>query len=167
MSAAPGSVPASSATAGAGIVFASADELAAAVGRHLGHSQWLVVDQDVIQRFADTTGDRQWIHLDPDRAAAGPFGGAVAHGFLVLSLIPTLASQVYRVRGVRMAVNYGLDRVRFPAALRAGGQVRAGVELRSVTDCPGGVQVVSRVTVEAAGAAKPCCVADTVARLYL
>ncbi len=166
MSAASSS-PAGSSTAGAGIVFASVGELTAAVGRHLGHSPWLVVGQDVIQQFADATGDRQWIHLDPDRAAAGPFGAPVAHGFLVLSLIPTLAYQVYRVRGVRMAVNYGLDRVRFPAALRAGGQVRAGVELRSVTDCPGGVQVVSRVTVEVAGASKPCCVADTVARLYV
>ncbi|HEX8078788.1 MAG TPA: MaoC family dehydratase [Jatrophihabitans sp.] len=167
MSAAPGSSPAGSPTAGAGIVFASVGELTAAVGRHLGPSRWLMVDQDVIQNFADTTGDRQWIHLDPDRAAAGPFGGTVAHGFLVLSLIPTLVYQVYRVRGIRLAVNYGLDRVRFPAALRAGGQVRAAVELRSVTECPGGVQVVTRVTVEVAGASKPCCVADTVARLYL
>jgi acyl dehydratase len=150
----------------AGVVFASTEELAAAVGRHLGYSRWLPVGQDIIQQFADATGDRQWIHLDPDRAAAGPFGGTVAHGFLTLSLIPVLAYQVYRVQGVRLAVNYGLDRVRFPAALRAGGQVRAGVELRSVTDCPGGVQVINRVTVEVAGSDKPCCVADTVARLY-
>ena len=157
---------ADSAPASAGVVFASVDELAAAVGHHLGYSRWLLVDQDVIQQFADATGDRQWIHLDPERAAAGPFGGTVAHGFLTLSLIPVLAYQVYRVRGIRLAVNYGLDRVRFPAALPAGGRVRAGVELRSVTECPGGVQVVNRVTVEVAGAGKPCCVADTVARLY-
>jgi acyl dehydratase len=147
-------------------VFTSVERLRAAAGSHLGHSPWLVVSQDVIQKFADATGDRQWIHLDPDRAAAGPFGGTVAHGLLTLSLVPTLAYQVYRVLGVRMAVNYGLDRVRFPAPLRAGGQVRAGVELRSVTDCPGGVQVASRVTVEVAGQHKPCCVADTIARFY-
>jgi len=151
----------------AGIVFASVSELAGAVGRHLGYSPWRLVGQDVIQQFADTTGDRQWIHLDPDRAAAGPFGATVAHGFLTLSLIPVLAYQVYRVRGIRLAVNYGLDRVRFPAALRAGGQVRAGIELLSVDDCPGGVQVVNRVSLDVAGSDKPCCVADTVARLYV
>ena len=147
------------------VVFASVADLAAATGRQLGHSRWLVVDQDVIQQFADATGDRQWIHLDPDRAAAGPFGGTVAHGLLILSLIPTLAYQVYRVAGVRLAVNYGLDRVRFPAPVRAGSSIRAGVQLISVEDCPGGVQVITRVTVEVAGGGKPCCVADTVARL--
>jgi len=149
----------------AGVVFDSVEDLAAATGRQLGYSRWLVVDQGVIQQFADATGDRQWIHLDPDRAAAGPFGGTVAHGLLILSLIPTLAYQVYRVRGIRMAVNYGLDRVRFPAPVRAGSSVRAGVRLLSVTDCPGGVQVLTRVTVEVAGGSKPCCVADTVGRL--
>jgi len=147
------------------VVFGSVADLAAATGRQLGHSRWLVVDQDTIGRFADATGDRQWIHLDPDRAAAGPFGGTVAHGLLILSLIPTLAYQVYRVAGVRLAVNYGLDRVRFPAPVRAGSSIRAGVRLLSVEDCPGGVQVVTRVTVEVSGGSKPCCVADTVARL--
>jgi acyl dehydratase len=152
---------------GPAVVFASVEELAAAAGRELGHSSWLVVSQDVIQQFADATGDRQWIHLDPDRAAAGPFGGTVAHGLLILSLVPALACQVYRVAGVRLAVNYGLDRVRFPAPVRAGSSVRAGVRVLSVTDCPGGVQVVTRVSVEVAGGSKPCCVADTVARFLV
>lgn len=152
--------------AGTPIRFGSVAELVAAAGRQLGYSPWRLIDQATIQRYAELTGDLQWIHTDPVRAAAGPYRGTVAHGLLTLSLVPVLAYQVYRVAGVRLAVNYGLNRVRFPAALPAGVRIRAGVQLLEVTDCPGGVQVVNRVTVHAAGGGKPCCVADTVARLY-
>ncbi len=141
-------------------------ELVDRVGQHLGHSSWHRVDQRLIDAFADATGDRQWIHVDPARASVGPYGTTVAHGLLVLSLVPKLVYEVYRVAGVRAVVNYGLERVRFPAPVRAGSRLRAAVELISVTDCHGGVHVVSRVTVEIDGTTKPACVADTVTRFY-
>jgi acyl dehydratase len=137
-----------------------------AAGQHLGYSEWHEVDQSTVDLFADATGDHQWIHVDPDRAAHGPFGGTIAHGFLTLSLVPVLCSEIYRVDGVRMAVNYGLNRVRFPTPVRVGSRVRAGMELVEVTDVEGSIQLVSRVTVEAEGAPKPCCVAETVSRYY-
>jgi acyl dehydratase len=146
--------------------FTGLDELRAATGSHLGHSDWLQVDQDRVNRFADATGDHQWIHVDPQRAAAGPFGTTIAHGFLTLSLLPVLVGQVYRVDGVRMAVNYGLNKVRFPAPAPVGCRLRAGVELLEVADVPNGVQVTSRVTIEAEGGTKPVCVAEAVARLH-
>jgi acyl dehydratase len=146
--------------------FGSLAELSAAKGEHLGYSQWHEVDQERVDLFADATGDHQWIHVDPERAKHGPFGRTIAHGFLTLSLIPELASEVYRVDGVRMGVNYGLNKVRFPAPVPVGSRVRAGVEVLDVTDVEGGIQVVNRVTVEAEGGPKPCCVAETVVRLY-
>ncbi|HET8662664.1 MAG TPA: MaoC family dehydratase [Micromonosporaceae bacterium] len=146
--------------------FASLVELAGAVGEHLGHSGWHEVTQDQVNRFADATGDHQWIHVDPQRAQAGPFGTTIAHGFLVLSMVPTLAAEVYRVDGVRMGINYGLNRVRFPNTVPTGSKVRAGVEVVSVEELPDGVQMVTRVTVEREGAGKPCCVAETVVRLH-
>lgn len=147
-------------------VFESVAELAEAVGERLGPGEALPVTQDRVDRFADATGDHQWIHVEPERAAAGPFGGTVAHGYLTLALIPALVQGIYRVRGVRMAINYGLNRVRFPAPLRTGSSVRAGVELVSLEPVTGGYQLVARVTVTADGADKPCCVAETVSRLY-
>ncbi|NJC63260.1 MaoC family dehydratase [Planosporangium flavigriseum] len=146
--------------------FPSLAALADAVGQHLGYSDWQEIDQKRVDLFADATGDRQWIHVDPERAAKGPFKSTIAHGFLTLSLVPMLNAQVYRVDGVRMAVNYGLNKVRFPAPLPVGSRVRGGVELVEVTPVEGGVQVVARVTVEVEGAPKPCCVAETVARFY-
>jgi acyl dehydratase len=146
--------------------FPSLAALAEAVGQHLGYSDWHEVDQKKIDLFADATGDHQWIHVDPERAAKGPFKGTIAHGFLTLSLIPLLNAGVYRVDGVRMGVNYGLNKVRFPSPLPVGSRVRGGIELVEVTPVDGGVQVVARVTVEAEGASKPCCVAETVARFY-
>ena len=113
-------------------VFESVDELRAAAGEHLGYSDWHTVDQAQVTAFAEATGDRQWIHVDPERAAQGPFGTTVAHGYLTLSLLPMLVSQVYRVTGVRMGLNYGLNRVRFPAPLPTGSQVRA-----DCGPCPG------------------------------
>jgi acyl dehydratase len=137
-----------------------------ATGEHLGYSDWHTVDQKTVDMFAEATGDHQWIHVDPDRAAKGPFGRTIAHGFLTLSLIPALTEQIFRIHGVRMGVNYGLNKVRFPAPLPVGNRVRAGMEVAEVTDVEDGVQVVSRVTVEVEGATKPCCVAETVSRFY-
>jgi acyl dehydratase len=144
--------------------FASLAELTGAAGEHLGYSSWHDVTQDQVNQFADATGDHQWIHVDVERAKDGPFATTIAHGFLVLSLVPVLASEVYRVDGVRMGINYGLNRVRFPNPVRTGSRVRAGVELVTVDSIDGGVQIVSRVTVELEGADKPCCVAETVSR---
>jgi acyl dehydratase len=146
--------------------FPSLAALADAVGQHLGYSDWHEVDQKKVDLFAEATGDHQWIHIDPERAAKGPFKQTIAHGFLTLSLVPMLNADVYRVDGVRMAVNYGLNKVRFPAPLPVGSRVRGGIELVGATPVEGGVQVVARVTVEVEGAPKPCCVAETVSRFY-
>ncbi|MEH0830029.1 MULTISPECIES: MaoC family dehydratase [unclassified Micromonospora] len=148
-------------------VFATPDELTKALGDHLGYSDWHLVDQARVDAFAEATGDRQWIHVDPERARSGPFGGTVAHGFLMLSLLPALGAEVYRVEGIRMGVNYGLDRVRFPAPLPTGSRVRAGVSLLAVEPVAGGLQVSNEVTLEREGGDKPCCVARTLARLYV
>lgn len=142
--------------------FSGISELAACVGTHLGYSDWHTVDQEQIDTFARATGDHQWIHVDPEKAAEGPFGGTIAHGYLTLSLVPMLAAQVYRIDGMTMGVNYGADRLRFPAPVPVGSELRAGVELLSVVPASVGHQVKTRVTVERAGGAKPVCVVDTV-----
>jgi acyl dehydratase len=147
--------------------FASLDELKAAVGTTLGSSDWIVVDQDRINQFADATNDHQWIHVDPVKAAAGPFGSTVAHGFLTLSLLPALVDGKLSVDGVRMAVNYGLNKVRFPAAVPVGSKLRGTTELVSVEDVQGGAQITYQVTVEREGGDRPVCVAEAVARIYL
>jgi acyl dehydratase len=147
-------------------VFESTAALRDVAGEHLGHSDWHEVDQDRVRAFADATGDHQWIHVDPAAAARGPFGTTIAHGYLMLSLIPMLMTEVFTVTGIRLAVNYGLDRVRFPAPVPTGSRVRAGVTVVSVEDVPGGVHVVSEVTIEREGGEKPCCVARTVTRYY-
>jgi acyl dehydratase len=148
-------------------VFGSLDDVRRAVGEQLGYSEWHTVTQEQISAFADATGDHQWIHVDPEAAAKGPFGTTIAHGFLTLSLIPMLATQVSRVEGVKMGVNYGLNKVRFPAPVPSGSKVRAGVRLQSVEDIAGGgAQIVNEVTIEREGGDKPCCVAETVARYY-
>lgn len=146
-------------------VFDGLEELEQAVGTHLGHSDWRVVTQEQVQLFADATGDHQWIHLDRERAAAGPFGGTIAHGYLTLSLVPLLGSQVYRVEGVSMGINYGSDKIRFPAPVPVGSRVRAGVEVLSLEPAAVGMQLATRVIVEVEGSAKPACVADTLAIL--
>ncbi|WP_225845803.1 MaoC family dehydratase [Streptomyces sp. HPF1205] len=147
-------------------VFASPDELRAAVGEQLGRTEWLEIDQKRIDLFAEATGDHQWIHVDPERAAQGPFGTTIAHGFLTLSLIPSFTPQLLRVEGVTMGVNYGVNKVRFPAPVPVGSRLRATAELAEVTEVGGGVQLVTRVTVEREGGDKPVCVAETVARFY-
>lgn len=148
-------------------VFHSAQEYLAAVGQSLGPTEWMVVDQDRINLFAEATGDHQWIHVDPQRASLGPFGGTIAHGFLSLSLVNYFLPQLARAEGMRHGINYGCDRVRFPAALRVGSRLRARAEIISVDDLgQGGAQVKMRVTLEAEGLDKPVCVADTLSRLY-
>ena len=146
-------------------VFANLEELAAAKDEHLGHGGWHEITQAEINLFADATGDHQWIHVDLEKAAAGPFGAPVAHGYLTLSLIPMLVRDVYTVQGLKMGVNYGLNKVRFPSPVVVGSRVRAGVELVEVTAAAQGSQSVARVTVEIDGNPKPACVAETVTLL--
>lgn len=148
-------------------VFESLQELREAVGQHVGYGDWHTVTQEQINAFADATGDHQWIHVNPELAAKGPFATTVAHGYLTLSMIPMLVSQVMRVNGVRMGVNYGLNKVRFPAPLPVGSKVRAGVKVLSVEEIPGGAHIVNEVTIERDGGEKPVCVAETVARYYV
>ncbi|SCL13748.1 Acyl dehydratase [Micromonospora nigra] len=146
--------------------FASVHELAAAVGESIGPGPWYPVDQRRVDLFAEATDDHQWIHTDPARAATGPYGGTIAHGYLTLSLLPALVGRLYRVDGVEMGVNYGLNRVRFPAPVRVGGAVRATATIGAVTPVEGGVQVVTTVTVDSDAGGKPVCVAETVSRLH-
>ncbi|MEU4569859.1 MaoC family dehydratase [Micromonospora sp. NPDC023956] len=147
-------------------IFTDTDDLAAAVGETIGPGPWTPVDQRRVDLFADATDDHQWIHVDAERAAAGPFGGTIAHGYLTLALLPALVTGLYRVDGLRMGVNYGLNRVRFPAPLRVGGAVRASATIVEVSPVEGGVQLVASVTVHSDAGGKPVCVAETVSRLY-
>ncbi|SFW78252.1 MaoC family dehydratase [Amycolatopsis australiensis] len=144
--------------------FENLDAFAAAVGEHLGYSEWLKVTQDRVNQFADATDDHQWIHVDEPMATAGPFGGTIAHGFLTLSLLSAFGPKIYKVNGIKMGINYGLNKVRFPQPVKVGSKVRAGAELVEVTDIPGGKQAVSKWTVEIDGEAKPACVAEWVTR---
>jgi len=145
-------------------IFESADALKAAVGRSLGPSEWLRVEQDRINLFADATDDHQWIHVDEERARQGPFGAPIAHGYLTLSLVSHFLPQLLSVPTASMGVNYGCNKVRFPAPVPVGARIRGSGEIVEVDEIPGGVQVVVRVTVEIEGGAKPACVADTVSR---
>jgi acyl dehydratase len=147
--------------------FGSIDELKAAVGEPLGASEWHTIGQEQVNLFADATGDHQWIHVDIEKAKAGPFGGPIAHGFLTLSLLPQLAHEVYAVEGSKMGINYGLNKVRFPSPVPVDSKLRGLVTLASVDDIPGGVQVVASITVEAEGIAKPVCVAEFVTRVLV
>jgi acyl dehydratase len=144
-------------------VFNGVVELEQAVGTHLGYSNWHTITQDQIKAFAAATGDHQWIHIDPERAALGPFGSTIAHGFLTLSMVPMLAGEVYTVVGVQMGVNYGADKLRFPSPVPVGSRVRAGVELTAVTPNTMGRQVATRVTIERDGVDKPVCVVEMLA----
>jgi acyl dehydratase len=148
-------------------VFASPDEFRAAVGEELGTTGWQEIDQKRIDLFADATGDHQWIHVDPGKAARGPFGTTVAHGYLTLSLVPSFVHELVRVEGVRMAVNYGVNKVRFPAPAPVGSRLRASARVAEVTEVTGGAQVAVTVTIEREGGDKPVCVAETVSRYYL
>jgi acyl dehydratase len=143
-------------------IFANLDEFAAAKGEQLGHGEWHTVTQEQVNLFADATGDHQWIHVDTEKAAQGPFGATIAHGYLTLSLIPFLGKQVYRVEGITMGINYGLGKVRFPSVVPVGSRVRAGAELVDLTDRTQGKQATLRWTVEIDGVEKPACVAETI-----
>ncbi|MEV7286454.1 MaoC family dehydratase [Streptomyces sp. NPDC093252] len=148
-------------------IFTSVDELRAAVGERLGHTDWIEIDQQRIDLFAEATGDHQWIHVDPARAATGPFGTTIAHGYLTLALLPLFAPQLIAVEGVTMGVNYGTNKVRFPAPVPVGSRLRATAAVSAVDDVPGGVQVAIVFTVEREGGDKPVCVAESVSRYYL
>jgi len=143
-------------------VFGGVEALRAAVGERLGASEWLAVDQKRIDMFAEATGDDQWIHVNPERAADGPFGSTIAHGYLTLSLLPLLCRDIWKVEGVRMGINYGLNKVRFPSPVRVGSRVRAVTELVSVQDVAQGAQAVYRHTVEIEGQERPALVAETI-----
>jgi len=135
-------------------------------GQHLGYSDWHEVTQEQVNRFADATGDHQWIHVDVERAKTGPFGGPIAHGYLTLSLAPALLGEVMRVEGFQMGVNLGCNKVRFPSPVPVGSKVRMGVQLAGVEDVTGGVQYVLDLTFEVEGKDKPACVAQVVYRAY-
>ena len=147
-------------------VLSGVDELKAAVGQHLGYSDYLEISQERVNQFADATGDHQWIHVDVERAKSGPFGGPIAHGYLTLSLGPMLYPTVVRVEGFSMGVNYGANKVRFPSPVPVGSRLRLGVKLLEVEDVAGGVQMTMEFTFECEGAAKPSCVAEIIFRSF-
>ncbi|GAA3890452.1 MaoC family dehydratase [Streptomyces sedi] len=148
-------------------IFSSPDELPGAIGEPLGPTEWLLVDQRRIDQFAEATGDHQWIHTHRERAATGPFGATIAHGYLTLALLPVLTPQLLRVEGVRMALNYGSNRVRFPAPLPVDSRVRAHGSVVNAEPVPGGWQLTLAVTVEREGGARPVCAAETLTRFAL
>ncbi|HNU09782.1 MAG TPA: MaoC family dehydratase [Rubrivivax sp.] len=141
-------------------------DLKALVGSELGTSDWVLIDQERIDLFARATGDHQWIHVDAERAAKGPYGGTVAHGFLTLSLLPALGQAALQIEDVRMGINYGLNKVRFPAPVRSGTRVRGRFKLQAFDPLPGGAQLTMEVTIEAEGGDKPVCIAEAVSRRY-
>jgi acyl dehydratase len=136
------------------------------VGAHLGYSGWRQITQEQVNLFADATDDHQWIHVDIERANAGPFGGPIAHGYLTLSMAPAFMNEILEVSGVAMGVNYGLNKLRFPSPVPVGSRLRAGAVLSSVEDVAGGVQVVLELTFETEGGTKPACVAEVLFRYY-
>ena len=146
-------------------IFNGVDELSDAVGQRLGISDWYDITQERVDMFASATGDDQWIHVDPERATAGPYHTTIAHGYLTLGIIPTLTRQVYRVDGVQAGINYGTNRVRFPSPVAVDSRVRAAIDLESVTAAAGGTQVITNVTIECAGVERPACVAQVVSLL--
>jgi acyl dehydratase len=147
--------------------FHSLAELPPLVGQELAVSDWITVTQQQINLFADATGDHQWIHVDAERAKAGPYGTTIAHGFLTLSLVPKMVESALEIRNLRLSVNYGLNRVRFPAPVPAGSRLRARIKLIECEPIPdNGMQIVWQITVERDGADKPVCVAESVTRRY-
>ena len=143
------------------------DEMKTLVGEHLGWSPYTEITQEQVQKFAEATGDHQWIHIDVERATAGPFGAPIAHGYLTLSLGPKLSPQVFGVSGVTMGVNYGAGKIRFPSPVPVGSNIRLGITLVSVDDIAGGAQVTQEFVFECEGAAKPSCVAEVIFRYYV
>jgi acyl dehydratase len=146
--------------------FETIAELAQLVGQEIGVSEWITVTQERIQLFADATNDHQWIHLDRERAKAGPFGTTIAHGFLTLSLLPEMSASAFEVRETRMGVNYGLNKVRFPAPVPSGSRLRGRFKLIGYEPLEGGAQLTVQATMEREGADKPVCIAESIARRY-
>ncbi len=145
--------------------FNSVDELAALKGQPIGHGEWTTITQEAVNLFADATGDHQWIHVDPERAANGPFGTTIAHGYMTLALLPRLMHQIYSVEGVKMGINYGVNKVRFPAPVRVGSKIRAESSVVDVADLgDGAYQVTLSTSVAIEGGAKPACVAESIVR---
>ena len=140
------------------------DAVRAAVGTHLGFSDWLLMEQDRVNTFADATGDHQWIHVDPERAATGPFGAPIAHGYLTMSLSNYFLPQIIETKGFSAGINYGVDKVRFPSPVKVGDRIRAGAEMLEVTDVNGGLQTLVRITIEIEGSGRPACVIDSLSR---
>jgi acyl dehydratase len=145
-------------------VFQDLDEFAAALGSQFGPTDWMEIDQDRVNLFADATDDHQWIHVDPERAANGPFGGTIAHGLLTLSLLPHFSHQLYRVEGVALAVNYGYDKVRFITPVKVGAKIRARGEVIAINRLDGAVQATTKITIEIEDAAKPAAVVESIVR---
>jgi len=146
-------------------VFRSLDELTAAVGEEMGPTDWMTVTQEQVDTFADATGDHQWIHVDRARAAAGPFGGTIAHGYLTLSLVPLIASELFHVDVMGAALNYGINKVRFPHVVPVGARIRGTATIAEVSDVPAGKQMITRYLIEIEDVDKPACVAETVVLL--
>ena len=146
--------------------FETIAELEPLVGQEIATSEWITVTQERIQLFADATEDHQWIHLDRERAAAGPFGTTIAHGFFTLSLLPQMSASAFEVRGTRMGVNYGLNKVRFPAPVPSGSRVRGRFKLIGYEPLEGGAQITMQVTMEREGFDKPVCIAESIGRRY-
>jgi acyl dehydratase len=144
--------------------FKGVEEFVEAQGTRLGPTDWLEITQERVNQFADATGDHQWIHVDPERAAQGPFGGTIAHGLLTLSLTPYFTHQLYTVENVKMAINYGYNKVRFITPVRVGSRIRASAEVTKVDRIEGGVQVTLTTTIELEGSEKPAMVAESIAR---
>ncbi|HEX8122989.1 MAG TPA: MaoC family dehydratase [Solirubrobacteraceae bacterium] len=142
------------------------DDLKGRIGDELGVSDWHEVTQENVNRFAEVTGDDQWIHIDPERAKETPFGGTIAHGYYTLSLAPRFSYDLFKLEGVAFGLNYGLNKVRFPAPMPVGGRVRMRMELQSVDDIPGGAQITMKLTFERDGGDKPVCVAESLSRVY-
>ena len=147
------------------VVYEGISGFEAYVGEHLGYSDWRRVTQREIDLFADATGDHQWIHVDPEKAATGPYGRTIAHGYLTLSLVPILVQQIYKVTGLSMQVNYGSDKLRFPAPVPVDSRIRAGAQLVKVERNDKGGRATVRVTVEVEGSDRPACVVDTIAAM--
>jgi acyl dehydratase len=146
--------------------FANLAELKAAKGEHLGHTEWRTVTQDQVNLFADATDDHQWIHVDEEKAKSGPFGGTIAHGYLSLALLPSFMQQLLRVEGLKMGINYGLNKVRFPRPIPVGARIRAAAEIVDVKGTPSGTLSNMKITVEVEGQDRPACVAETLS-LYV
>jgi acyl dehydratase len=146
--------------------FETIAEMAQLVGQEIGLSEWITVTQERIQLFADATNDHQWIHIDVERAKAGPFGTTIAHGFLTLSLLPEMAASAFGVREARMGVNYGLNKVRFPAPVPSGSRIRGRFKLLAYEPLDGGAQMTVQVTMEREGSDKPVCIAESIGRRF-